>query len=266
VVSPKLESVVDTYDARVHLKTLWIATEMVRKGALTNSLMKTSFDVSDKAFNKFMAGKAATDANTSSIGVQHMFEWGSTHQGIGTRLWKTFMTGNNSSRYVGVTFIDSRRKVPLTPKTQKQVSRHVFIKKARMLENAEEVTIKPKKTFLVYEETLGQSVSKKNPKGNLIFTKKPTGPQPAGMGKFKNNFQNAFNLWWGSIGQENMEDVAKFLGESFAVRSARVKAAKTRIQNYKSQINRDETPEATRRAKEMIAAIEKQMTRHGRGK
>lgn len=262
-----LTASIDTYSSEVVLETLWRAAEMVRAGALTNSVMEAAYNVTDTKFNAWVKARAAASAPDDDNSLRHVFDYGETDDDLGRRLWKTARAGLNSSQTVSYTFLKSTRTVPV-PEPLAAVGverRHVFREKASILENAETLNINRKKAkMLVYME------SKNSRKGNadgIVFSKGPSFIQQAGDGRYKNEFMNAFLLWWttdlGAGGDLKM--VAEVLGQSFAFRSARVAGAKARVASYTKQMKaKDATPEAKARAQEMIKAIKKQMTEYGK--
>ncbi|QLF83309.1 hypothetical protein SEA_NICEHOUSE_65 [Rhodococcus phage NiceHouse] len=267
---------IDMYEAQVQIETLWQAAEMVRKGAVTNGVIKVAFDISNKNFTKYMTTLAIRQAANGEPGIRHMFDYTGKYRGIGTRLWQTWLTGNGKNRVVGYTFLQSTKRVPQVPELEGKLRRkHVFRNKAEMLEKAEEVTIaRQKAKVLVYipsiDEKRDRRKDRKNQKGNIVFTKIPSGPMPAGEGKHENNFYTVFLTWWASLGQENLDKAAELASvefeKSFAFRSARVKSANNRLNTQRAHLkNKDATPEAKRRAKEMIAAIERQMSKYSKG-
>lgn len=271
-MAAKVSVDIDMYDAQVHILTLWQAAESIRKGALTNSLMKTTYNYADKKFDAYMATTATQGDLAEKGSIRHMFDWGSKKGGFGRRLWQTFMTGSNSKRMVTVGFLQSTKPVPYEPELQPFLKRkHVFRNKASMLEQAAPVTVKTiKAKKLVFVDNSNGTHGEKIDRGKrqIVFSKGPIQMEKgAAEGYYENHFRNTFIAFWTTGGQDTMKDVATEMGKTLAFRSARTVAAKKRVTNYKHQMNaKDATPEAKRRAAEMIKAIERQMTRGGRKK
>lgn len=265
MAGPKLSVDMDMYPVQVVAQTLWEATEMVRRGALTNDVMGASYKIADAEFNKHMAIEATRDNSK----LKHVFDWQQT--GVGPRLWKTFMTGNNSNRIITFSFLPSTRKVPFPePLKDKLKRKHVFYNKAKVLEDADNVVIRRKKAkalvFLASDGITSEQQGYYRNRNGVAFTKGPIS-MIAGGGYYKNAFQNAFIAWWSSdLGAGGVTEVlANQLGESFAFQAARVAAAKKRAATYQKTIaSKDATPEAKKRAEEMIKAIRSQMSDYGR--
>src|SRR5574338_408 len=138
---------VDSYEARVSVRTLYEVAQKIRRGALTDSIIHACFDRVDKKFNAHMAAAAGARAD-----LRHVYDWGLVGSPSG-RLWKTSLIGNGSNRSVAFVFLPSHKRVPIDPELEGRANfrRHIFVDKASVFERGEEVHISRKYAkFLVY--------------------------------------------------------------------------------------------------------------------
>lgn len=250
---------VDSYDARVSIRSLYEATQLIRRGALTDDVIKAAYRVMDRKFNAHMAAQAAARDD-----LTHVFDWGLIGSPSG-RLWKTNLEGRGSNRSVYFIFLPSRRKVPFDPQLDDVLRRrHVFKRKAEIFEHGEEVTISPRYAkFLVYINrhkgagyTNSDSDDKTYRKGKITFTTRTSVINQAGNGKFQGRFTAEFIRFWSSL--DNTAQLADELGKSTSVQYARAAGAKKRMARYQSKLN-DPSAEARSRANAAIQNIKKQM-------
>lgn len=254
---------IDTYEARVSIRTIYEATQMIRRGALTEQVINASFGVMDKDFNRYMAAAAAND----SMHLSHMFDWGMIGSPSG-RLWKTKMLGTQSNRQVAFSYLPSRKKVPLDPEAGTK-RRHVFTHKAMVFENATVVRISPKQAkYLAFinrskgagsMEGPGRVFQNKDRSGNVYgptFSQK-TSVIKAGNGQFEHKFTTAFVAFWNAPNAQ-LEAIAEKLARSTAVQLARRASAQGRVANYTNKM-KDAGPEAKSRAAKAIKTIEASM-------
>ena len=260
----RIDSEVQDTGAQVAIRTLWQAAEMVRKGALTNQVMDAAFVTADAKFNAYMATEAEDNSQ-----VEHVFDWNQVGSASG-RLWRTWMTGRDSNRFVTFSFQQSRKKVPLHPKLEMHTRRrHIFREKAAVLEEAGPITISRKQSrYLVYVARNEAQMRRANEDG-IVFQKNPSQIEKAGGGYYENQFTMRFLAWWASDlgGGGEVKRIAEHLGDSFKFQAARTVSAQNRLATYTKRMN-DTTLDAKARenAKKMVKAIERQMTVYGRKK
>ncbi len=253
----RLKMDINTYEARVSIRTLYEATQMVRKGALTNDVITATFRIYDTKFNQYMAGAAKK-------GMSHMYDWGMVGSPTG-RLWKTIIGGTGAGKIASFQFVNSKKKVPHDPGVPQLRRRHVFKKKAEMMEKGETVNISPKYAkMLAYinrhkgaggvDEEPG---SKSFQKGGITFTQR-TSTILLANGKFEGKFNAAFIAFWTSLGPK--QQIADFLAKSTSFHMARAAATRKRMSMQQGKATAmSSTPEAKRRAEQAIAGIKRDM-------
>lgn len=261
-----IKSEIDTYPAEVVLETLWHATKMISDGAITDSLMSTSFKISEKNFNR-MVRKESTQPDVEDPEgrtggrFSHVFEWGSSPANP-IPLYKLFMAGRGSRRVAGYTFIQSRKAVP-QPDALKPFYRrtHVFREKAAVLENADEIKINPiHGKYMVYWRPESSAANK----DGVVFRKNESTIFRAGGGKYDANFAQAFFAWWsGEFGVGgDMAKIARMLDMDKSMKVAKVVSMQKQIATQRRNLaSKDATPEAKRKAKAMIADLNSQIKR-----
>lgn len=257
MVKATLKTTVDAYDARVSIKSLYEATQMIRRGALTDDVIKASFRVMDKQFNLHVAAQAAARGDLS-----HVFDWNMVGSQAG-RLWQTKLVGRGSNRSVLYAFLPSKKKVPFDPELEGLLRRrHVFKRKAEVFEHGEPVTISPKYAkFLVYINRHNgagyvEGNGKVFKKNGITFTTRTSNVVNPGGDKFRGKFSAEFVRFWSN--PKPIDELAQELGRSTAVQYARAASSRKRMANYKAKLT-DPTPEARRRAETAIANLKKQM-------
>lgn len=254
---------IDTYEARVVIRTIYEATQMIRRGALTEQVINASYTVMDKEFNRYIA--AAASARGAHL--SHMFDWGMIGSPSG-RLWKTTMIGGGANRQVAFTYLPSRKKVPLDPDAGTK-RRHVFTHKAKVFENADTVRISPKQAkylaFINRSKGAGTMEGSGRVFQNRDSSGSPFGPTfsqmtsviRAGNGKFEHKFTTAFLAFWNAPNSQ-LEAIADKLSRSTAVQLARKSSANARVANYTNKM-KDAGPEAKARATKAIKTIKASM-------
>ena len=260
----RIDSEIQDAAAQVAVRSLWQAAEMVRKGALTNQVMDAAFVTANAKFNAYMATEAEDNSQ-----VEHVFDWNQVGSASG-RLWRTWMVGRDSNRFVTFSFQQSRKKVPLHPKLEAHTRRrHIFREKAAVLEEAGPITISRKQSrYLVYVARNEAQMRRANEDG-IVFQKNPSSIEKAGGGYYENQFTMRFLSWWASDlgGGGEVQRIAEYLGDSFAFQAARTASAQNRLAVYKRRMNDNELDAKARTAaKKMVAAIERQLTPYGRKK
>lgn len=248
---------IDTYQARVSIRTLYEATQQIRKGALTDSVINAAFEKYNKDFNSYMATQGSRDA------LKHMFDWGMIGAPSG-RLWRTEMRGRGSNREVGYVFLPSHKKVPFDPENPYLKRRHVFKNKAMVFETGQEVRISPKYAKMLTYVNRHKGAGGTNDSGTNDKTFKRDGVTfttrestiEAGGGQFAGQFTQEFYTFWSELGP--IEQIAAELARSTDVQLAAAASAKNRIANYKNKM-RSATPEAKSRAKKAIQSIKRSM-------
>lgn len=258
-----IETQIDTYEARVAIRTIYEATQMIRRGALTEQVIGAAYGVMDKDFNRFMAASAAGRGSH----LTHMFDWGMIGSPSG-RLWKTKMIGGGGTREVVFSYLPSKKKVPLDKEAGTK-RRHVFTHKARVFENASIVRISRKQAkYLAFVnrskgaghmEGPGKVFQYRDRTGNAFgptFSQK-TSVIKAGNGQFEHKFTTAFVGFWNAPNSE-LQAIADKLSRSTAVQIARKTSAQGRMANYANKM-KDAGPEARSRAAKAIKTIQTSM-------
>jgi hypothetical protein len=250
----------DSYNARVSIRTLYEATQLIRKGALTDSVIGAAYDVYNRDFNAYMA------AAGNKPNLKHMFDWGMVGAPSG-RLWKVEMRGRGASREVGYVFLPSRKKVPFDPENPYLKKRHVFKNKAMVFETGQTVKISPKYAkMLSYVNrhkgaggTEGGGKDKSFTKNGVTFTTR-TSTFEIASGNNAGQFSQEFVTFWAELGP--IEKIASRLANETDVQLAAAASAKNRISNFKQKM-RSAAPEARARAKRAIKTIERNMKKSG---
>ena len=167
--------------------------------------------------------------NEELIVSAHMFEWGAAENSEASRLWKTlFIPGTYTIIFE---YKPSTRQVPVHADLEATTTyRHVFIEKAKTLEEAPPVIIErdQSKWLRWHWESRGKSpdsgASSDSPiiygKNGIAITKGPIMLEQAGGGRYKNNFTNAFLMFWATGGAGTMEEVKRTLQHSVTMRMA----------------------------------------------
>jgi hypothetical protein len=254
---------IDTYEARVSIRTIYEATQMIRRGALTEQVINASFGVMDKDFNRYVAALAAT----KSAHLSHMFDWGMIGSPSG-RLWKTKMIGSQSNRVVVFSYLPSKKKVPLDPEAGTR-RRHVFVHKAQAFENATVVRISPKQAKYLAFINRSKGAGRMEGQGKVFQrtddSGRPFGPTfsqktsviKAGNGQFEHKFTTAFVSFWNAPNSQ-LQAIADKLARSTSVQLARRASAQNRVANYTNKM-KDAGPEARARAQKAINTIKTSM-------
>lgn len=256
---------VDSYGAEVSLAMLWELTASINRGALTDRLMDVTYKVSEKEFMAYAYSKGQQpDVNNpqskDSGSLAHMFEWG---QGTrpGLPLFHLMKTGVGKSRTVRYGFIASREIVPQPDALKDFYKRdHIFKEKAKMLEKAKGITINPKwAKKMVYYRPNDPAANEEG----VVFRKDQSNIFAAGGGRYLNNFRREFLIWWTSDlgGQGNLTLAAEKMSKSIAVQSAiEINAIKRLKVARSTAASTTATPLAVKRAKMLVARIEREMS------
>lgn len=252
-----LKGKVDSHEARVSIRTMYEATQMIRRGALTNDVITASYRVMDRKFNAYMSVQSSGRSD-----LTHMFDWGMRGSNAG-RLWQTKLAGQGSNKVVFFVFLPSKKKVPFDPELEGKLKRrHVFKRKAEVFENGESISISPRYAkFLVYiNRNRGAGSTEPGGKGfkqgNITFTTRTSVIDRAANGMYQGRFTAEFLNFWNNLGSPT--EVADELSKSTAVQMARAASARKRLGQYQSKLS-DPSPEAKARAQKAIANIKKQM-------
>lgn len=252
-----LRGKIDSHDARVSIRTLYEATQMIRRGALTNDVIMASYRVMDRKFNAYMSVQASGRSD-----LTHMFDWGMQGSNVG-RLWQTRIAGQGSSKVVYFVFLPSKKKVPFDPELEGVLKRrHVFKRKAEVFENGEAINISPRYAkFLVYinrHRGAGTTdpAGKGFKRGNITFTTRTSVIERAANGMYQGRFTAEFLNFWNNIGTPT--EVADELSKSTAVQMARAASSRKRLGQYQAKLS-DPSPEAKAKAQRAITNIKKQM-------
>lgn len=254
-----MEVKMDSYNARVSIRALYEATQMIRKGALTDSVIGAAYEAYEKDFNKYMATQGSRD------NLKHMFDWGMIGSPTG-RLWRVEMRGRGATREVGYVFLPSRKKVPFDPENPFLKRRHVFKNKAMVFETGAEVKISPKYakmlTYINRHKGAGgvsdsDGKNKTFKRQGVTFTTR-TSTITAGSGENSGQFSQEFVTFWSELGP--IQEIANRLARESEVQLAAAASAKNRIANYQNKM-RSAGPEGKSRAKRAIQTIKKNMRR-----
>lgn len=253
-----MQVAVDSYQARVSIRTLYEAAQLIRRGALTDSIIHACYEKMDRDFNVHMAAAA-----TARDDLKHVYDWGLLGSPSG-RLWQTSLIGNGSNRTVGFIFLPSRKRVPIDPELEGRASfrRHIFVDKASVFEQGQEVHISRKYAkFLVYinrhRGTGTTATGGKTFKSNgVTFTENASSIESAGGGRYKHKFTAEFVAFWSNLG--SVEEIATRLASSSSVQMARAASATQRKEGLNRKMA-DATPEAKARAQDAVKRINRQM-------
>lgn len=269
---------INTYAADISLGTLWNITNMIRGGAVTNSLMNASFNISYERFNahaRSMGTQSDVDRPQAKTGgkLAHVFEYGEGDQ-PGKRLYDLFMIGNNKNRTVTYKFKQSKTKVPV-PSAMKGFYRrdHIFREKAAMMEEADPVNIDPVNSeYMVFWRPGYNSDVKDtdsdNSSSDIVWKKDTSHIYRAGGGQYLGNFAQSFIYWWTSElgGQGDFRKVAEQMSSTTAFAAARNINVESRISGQKKIIdNPNSSPRAIAAARKTINTINSRMLSLGAG-
>lgn len=194
----------------------------INGGALNEELMVSAKHVADIRFNKYAWTLSRTE-------LAHMFEWGATENSEVNRLWRTFFIPG--TYHITFEYKLSKKQAPVHPDLESTTSyRHVFAEKARVLEEAPPVIIERKDSAWLrwHWKSRGSSpdsgASSDSPiiynDNGIAITKGPIMLEQAGGGRYKNNFQNAFLMFWATGGAGTMEELRSTLQRSVSMRMA----------------------------------------------
>lgn len=243
----------------------------INGGALNEELIVSAKHVADIRFNKYAWTLSKTE-------LAHMFEWGASENSEASRLWKTlFVPGTYTITFE---YKPSTRQVPVHSDLEATTTyRHVFVEKAKTLEEAPPVIIERDQSQWLrwHWGSRGKSpdsgASSDSPiiygKNGIAITKGPVMLEEAGGGRYKNNFTNAFLMFWATGGAGTMEEVRRTLQRSVSMRmameasltrNAKIVALKRSRAGHKGVMNSSRyRPETQRNAKKAIKDINRQL-------
>ena len=263
---------VNNAPAMASLASLWEITSMINRGALTDSMMKTSFKISQRKFGAYVRKEGKQpNVNSPSAGgsgeLAHVFEWGRS----GLPLFLVKMLGRGSKRQVTYAFRDSKKIVP-TPTALPGVTKHVFKKKAEAFENAKPFTINPINTPVMVFWRPGYNDSRDGwhdyNRPDVVFKRTTSTIFRPGGGKYENKFRNAFLTWWVSdLGaQGDLNKVAQKMAKSTTYNMALASKESARLAGKKAIVNSTDpgvTAAAKTNAQKAIKRIEAAIAAEG---
>lgn len=173
------DSTVAQISAAVYYKTNVMA-KLISNVAFQKMFAKTIFVQIEKDFGDYVDAKA----RISPRSMHHIYEWGQTGSPSG-RLFKLIeLPTNGLGLKINYELLDSQSFVP----SKNSNNRHVFIKKAEVMENGQTVVIRPRHSERLVFDINGYTVFM--PKGDSVTVTKPGGVAT------KNSFITAYKYFF----------------------------------------------------------------------
>jgi hypothetical protein len=197
-------------------------TDSMKDKRYLDAIVDEAFELADESFNLQAAAYASTGA------IRHMYEWGTLGVNKGrsnvrlnpnnpaARLWTNFAEGAGLDRTLWFAYRPSVANVPkptvastgMSSETIAKMRDHVFRWKAEVMEEGQDVTIKPRKAkFLLipaYEENRPY-MRPNDIKRGYMLTKGPVTVNP-GQSTAYGNFTAFWTTFWAGEGAEILND------------------------------------------------------------
>lgn len=245
-----------------------------------DALMDVAFEEFDNEFNERTAAFAATGSPLS-----HMYEWGTIGINPGrsnvrmspdnpaARLWQTYTTGAGMDRVVGFIYRPSVANVPKPTAGKTGMSTDViesmrdfqFTWKAEVFEEGQQITIAPKRRFLLipaYQQNRWWMEPWEINRGYALLTKPVTFKAGGGTGA------GVFTEWWFAFWAEESpyyfaERIEQFIEEDFfpAMAKPRQRGTMRPVGTYVVKEELEKAEAATRKRVNAKARLRRQRAR-----
>lgn len=205
-----------------HIGAVGAMTESAKDDRYLDAIIDEAFEIADNRFNTLAESHGRTGA------IAHMYEWGTLGINRGAsnmrqqpnspkaRLWHSVSQGTGADRTLWYVFRPSVANVPkptvrdtgMSSEVIRRMKDHVFTWKAEVMEQGQEVTIKPKKAkFLLipaYEENRPY-MRPHDVKRGYMLTNQDITVRP-GYNAYAGNFTQLWMGFWSTVGADFLEE------------------------------------------------------------
>lgn len=245
----------------------------------TNDMLKTAVMITSDKFEKVLAAKFESNQIKN---YSHVFEPGTKNplakvNQLWQIAWASKSYGNlGSTAMITYTFRDSQRKVGLDDDQKawdargegRPFTRHVFRKRAEILESGATVRVtpggsrgqflsnreNPEKASLAFSKGSGEGLHYQKTSMDIDFS--------AGKksGKLMGSFSTLFNTWWLAFGNQSATTIARSYRRNFDYQIKRMQVLESRKMTISKKLDASNTSATSKRkAKAMLDQINREL-------